>query len=139
MRKIIITILALSISVFAFGGTTTKTYGTNASFGTSPNCSGRGICGTGVARSENNNAIPVTFSYNAGTKTFKITISKQVLADAGITDFNGDSYSFEQAWTTPGDMATALNAGNAFNVKEGQAGTITDDGANKIVTFTITP
>jgi len=42
-------------------------------------------------------------------------------------------------WTTPGDVADALNAGTPFTVKAGQAGTIADDGTNKIVTYTITP
>lgn len=139
MIKATITFFALCISLLSFAGTTTKTYGTNASFGTSPSCSGKGICGTGVARSDNNNAVAVTFSYNSGTKTFKIIISKQVLADAAITDFNVATYIFEQAWTTPGDVADALNAGTAFTVKTGQVGTVTDDGTNKTITYTLTP
>ena len=138
MRKtlIILTTVLFSIQAYA-GGSGTTTYGTNASFGTSPACSGKGICGTGASRG--GTSIAVTFTYTASTMVFKIIITDQVLTDNGITIFNNPTYNFDQNWVTPADVAAALNNGNVLTIKAGQTGTVTDDGTNKTITYTLTP
>jgi hypothetical protein len=138
MRKTTFILASLFLSIQAFAGSGTTSYSTSASFGTSPMCTGNGICGTGESRG-GNVSISVTFNYTAATKVLTIVISDQVLNQKGITIFNGANYNFEQDWITPADIATALNSGNPLTIHAGQVGTITDDGTNKTISYTLTP
>ena len=115
MRKTIL--LLFVIMAFLSPAANASWMSTNASFGTSPDCMGKGICSSGTAA-----LLPATWTYDQPSNTMTITFNSNDLAKlqpSQVPNFQGKSYTFDTQWPAPDYINTGLGATNPIVIKAG--------------------